>query len=79
MNAVKRPISFLAATKSMTRPFIGQLLRAAGCIPVNRPQDIKLQKGPGTLVDLENGKIIGKNTKFTKLTVGTMLNLEGPI
>ena len=41
MNAVKRPMSFLAATKSMQRIFIGHLLTASGCIPVDRPQDIK--------------------------------------
>jgi 1-acyl-sn-glycerol-3-phosphate acyltransferase len=75
MNAVKRPMSFLAATKSLKRPFIGQLLTASGCIAVDRPQDIKPVKGPGVLVDLEGGKIIGKNTKFTKLNVGTIITL----
>lgn len=72
-------MSFLAATKSFKRPVIGQLLSGSGCIPVERPQDVKPVKGPGTLVDLENGKIIGKNTKFTKLNVGTVLSFEGPI
>ena len=41
VNAVPRPISFIAAAKSARRPIIGQLINASGAIPVERPQDIK--------------------------------------
>ena len=34
MNAVPRTISFLAASKSLTRFIVGPLLKGAGCIPV---------------------------------------------
>ena len=79
MNAVPRSISFLAASKSIQRLFIGHLLRGSGCIPVQRPQDVKQQKGPGKLTDLSEGKLTGNGTKFTKLTEGTTLHIDGPI
>lgn len=34
MNAMPRPISFIAAAKSMRRPIVGDLLHASGAIPV---------------------------------------------
>jgi glycerol-3-phosphate O-acyltransferase/dihydroxyacetone phosphate acyltransferase len=41
MNAVPRPMHFIAAAKSMKRPIVGDLLKGSGAIPVERPQDIK--------------------------------------
>lgn len=76
MNAVPRPISFIAAAASVRRPFIGHLLNASGAIPVERPQDIKQVKGPGHITDLVEHTLKGKNTKFTKLSVGTSIHIE---
>lgn len=59
MNAVPRPISFIAAAKSMRRFIIGDLLHASAAIPVERPQDIKQEKGPGVLVSLAANRLIG--------------------
>ena len=77
MNAVPRPINFVAAAKSMRRPIIGHLLKGAGAIPVERPQDMKREAGPGTLTDLVGNKLRGNMTKFSKFTVGTTIHIEG--
>jgi hypothetical protein len=34
MNALKRPIRFITAAKSMRRPILGTMLRGTGAIPV---------------------------------------------
>ena len=52
MNAVPRMMSFIVAAKSVRRILIGDLLNASGCIPVERPQDIKQVKGKGRLLSL---------------------------
>lgn len=39
-------VGFLIAEKSFKKPIIGDLARAAGAIPVARPQDCA-KKGPG--------------------------------
>jgi hypothetical protein len=61
----------------MRRRIIGDLLKASGAIPVERPQDVKQVKGQGVLVSLRASHLTGKDTKFTKLTEGTSIHMEG--
>lgn len=61
----------------MKRPVTGHLIKAAGCIPVKRPQDQKREIGAGRLVELEDKKLKGKGTKFTQLTEGTSIYIQG--
>jgi glycerol-3-phosphate O-acyltransferase/dihydroxyacetone phosphate acyltransferase len=49
MDVVNRPVHFIAAAKSMRRPLVGQLLAAAGSIPVERQQDLPRVKGEGVV------------------------------
>lgn len=74
MNVIKRPISYIAAAKSCRRPFIGALLRGSGVIPVERPQDLT-SKGEGTIVQIKDKIITGKDTKFTKFSKGYSITL----
>ena len=62
MNAVPRMMSFIVAAKSVRRFLIGDLLNASGCIPVERPQDVKQVKGTGKLAKLQEGRLSGRNT-----------------
>lgn len=71
MNQVKRElkrrISFLIATASYKKRFVGLLLRSQLSIPVTRAQDL-LNKGTGKIfVDFENPTVVrGEKTVFTK-------------
>ena len=62
MNAVPRMMSFIVAAKSVRRFLIGDLLNASGCIPVERPQDVKQEKATGKLTKLQDGRLSGKKT-----------------
>jgi len=77
LEIVKRQVHFIAAAKSMRRPFVGSLIKATGAIPVERPQDLGKENGPGVITDLVGGILKGDKTKFSKLTAGTSLFLEG--
>jgi glycerol-3-phosphate O-acyltransferase/dihydroxyacetone phosphate acyltransferase len=59
-----RPVRFIIAEKSMTRPVIGQFARLMDAVPVVRPQDVPSTAGPGKLTKTDNTKIIGANTNF---------------
>ncbi|KAI9105859.1 hypothetical protein DFS34DRAFT_601190 [Phlyctochytrium arcticum] len=62
-----RHVGFLAAKKSMDKPYIGIPARAAGAIPVTRPQDI-VSKGTGALRSEETCPLTlhGVDSKFTQ-------------
>ncbi|KAK3806421.1 MAG: glycerol-3-phosphate O-acyltransferase [Benniella sp.] len=79
MRECGRRISFLAAKKSMDRPWIGAFARSVNAIPVERPQDLA-KAGTGTIKLLDRyGEplyITGINTRFTKeLMVGDTIQL----
>ncbi|KAF9993126.1 hypothetical protein BGZ80_008722 [Entomortierella chlamydospora] len=79
MRECGRRISFLAAKKSMDRPWIGAMARSMNAIPVERPQDLA-KSGSGTikLLDRYNDplRITGVDTKFIKeLLVGDAIQL----
>lgn len=48
----------------MRRPIIGQIGRALGGIPVERPQDLA-KPGRGSIIKIENDKMFGLQTQFT--------------
>ena len=48
---VSRKINFVAAAVSVRRPVIGQFLRAANVIPVERPRD-SAKPGPGKILSI---------------------------
>lgn len=76
-HVLNRPVSFIAAAKSVRRNFVGHLIKAAGAIPVERPQDVEKVKGPGTILEVEGNRLKGLNTHFTKLTIGTIIYPDG--
>jgi len=55
----------------MRRPLVGRLIKATEAIPIERPQDVGKEIGPGFITDLSGNILKGHKTKFTKLTVGT--------
>eukprot|EP00002_Diphylleia_rotans_P025663 TRINITY_DN5080_c0_g1_i5.p1 TRINITY_DN5080_c0_g1~~TRINITY_DN5080_c0_g1_i5.p1 ORF type:complete len:536 (+),score=79.73 TRINITY_DN5080_c0_g1_i5:100-1707(+) len=59
-----RPISFVAAEKTMRRKFLGWLSRKLRAIPVIRPQD-RAKRGKGTIT-IRDTKIVGTDTQFTE-------------
>jgi len=59
MTTVKRTISFLAAKVSMEKPIVGQMMKAADCVPVKRQQDQQHKEGTGTLSQLKGMTLIG--------------------
>ncbi|KAF9914242.1 hypothetical protein BX616_008666 [Lobosporangium transversale] len=79
MKECGRRVSFLAAKKSMDRPWIGAFARSMNAIPVERPQDVA-KAGSGT-IKLQDRygdplRITGVGTKFTKeLLVGDTIQL----
>ncbi|GIX66134.1 glycerol-3-phosphate 1-O-acyltransferase, putative [Babesia caballi] len=65
IHAVPRQISFLMAAKSLARRLIGTLARLAGCIPVQRQEDLKYA-GVGTIVWKDDDTTVrGIDTNFT--------------
>lgn len=64
-------VGFLVAEVSFKKAIIGVLARAAGGIPVSRPQDMA-KKGPGQ-VQLVGLKMIGEGTAFNSLKKGDKL------
>ncbi|KAF8983603.1 hypothetical protein BGZ46_009949 [Entomortierella lignicola] len=79
MRECGRRVSFLAAKKSMDRPWIGAMARSMNSIPVERPQDLA-KAGSGTIKLLDRYgdplRITGVGTKFTKeLMVGDQITL----
>ncbi|KAG0311629.1 hypothetical protein BGZ99_010008 [Dissophora globulifera] len=80
MGQCGRRVSFLAAKKSMDRPWIGAFARSMNAIPVERPQDLA-RAGSGTIRLLDRKgdplRITGLNTKFTReLIVGDTVQLS---
>lgn len=61
-------VGFLVAEKSYNQRIIGDLAKAAGAIPVSRPQD-KADKGNGEIC-FKGLTMIGRGTKFTSLKKG---------
>mmetsp|Transcript_16131 Transcript_16131/g.50709 ORF Transcript_16131/g.50709 Transcript_16131/m.50709 type:complete len:576 (+) Transcript_16131:92-1819(+) len=60
----ERPVRFLCAAKSMRRPLIGRLARAARAIGVERPQDLAT-KGRGTIsIEAGSTQLAGAGTAF---------------
>ncbi|KAF8924493.1 hypothetical protein EDD21DRAFT_389134 [Dissophora ornata] len=79
MRECGRRVSFLAAKKSMDRPWIGAFARSMNAIPVERPQDLA-KPGSGTIKLLDRYddplRVTGVNTRFTKeLMVGDIVQL----
>ncbi|KAF9169922.1 hypothetical protein BGX21_009592 [Mortierella sp. AD011] len=79
MRECGRRVSFLAAKKSMDRPWVGAMARSVHAIPVERPQDLA-KPGSGTIKLLDRYsdplRITGNGTKFTKqLMVGDQISL----
>ncbi|KAI1291300.1 hypothetical protein EDD11_009025, partial [Mortierella claussenii] len=79
MRECGRRVSFLAAKKSMDRPWIGAMARSMNAIPVVRPQDLA-KPGSGTIKLLDRYgdplRLTGTGTKFTKeLMVGDIVQL----
>jgi glycerol-3-phosphate O-acyltransferase/dihydroxyacetone phosphate acyltransferase len=64
-------ICFLVAEKSYNTAVIGGFAKAAGAIPVSRPQD-KAKTGPGRICFV-GLKLIGQETKFSTLVKGDKL------
>ena len=73
IHVLNRPVSFIAAAKSVRKNFVGHLIRATGAIPVERPQDVGRENGKGKIIEISGKRLIGLNTNFTKLTVGTTI------
>ncbi|KAG0362530.1 hypothetical protein BC939DRAFT_444573 [Gamsiella multidivaricata] len=79
MRECGRRVSFLAAKKSMDRPWIGAFARSMNAIPVERPQD--LAKVGSGIIKLMNRvgdplRITGIGSKFTKeLMVNDIIQL----
>jgi glycerol-3-phosphate O-acyltransferase/dihydroxyacetone phosphate acyltransferase len=72
---IPRVVRFLIAAKSLKRPIIGDLARAARAVGVDRPQDLA-KKGAGTVSASSATTVIGKGTSFTKdLEVGFKLKM----
>lgn len=72
---VKREINFVAAAASIRRRIIGDLLKISGAIPLERAQDLA-KKGQGTITTIENGRILGKGTKFSELKLKSLIKIK---
>ena len=66
--ATALPVGFLVADVSFKKRIIGDLARAAGGIPVTRPQDMA-KKGVGKIM-IQGTKLLGDGTMFTKFQKG---------
>eukprot|EP00002_Diphylleia_rotans_P024999 TRINITY_DN4939_c0_g1_i2.p1 TRINITY_DN4939_c0_g1~~TRINITY_DN4939_c0_g1_i2.p1 ORF type:complete len:601 (-),score=95.02 TRINITY_DN4939_c0_g1_i2:847-2649(-) len=64
MTVCPRPVCFIAAEKSMKRPFIGWFGRKIKALPVVRPQDHAVN-GAG-LISVDGCQVQGKDTKFMR-------------
>ena len=74
-----RPVRFIIAEKSMTRPVIGQFARLMEAVPVVRPQDVGLLQGQGKIVSVANDVIVGEGTAFrTNLAMGDVISWNVP-
>jgi glycerol-3-phosphate O-acyltransferase/dihydroxyacetone phosphate acyltransferase len=60
-----RPVRFIIAEKSMSKPIIGQFARLMDAVPVIRPQDVPSISGQGKLVLSDDAVITGQGTNFT--------------
>jgi glycerol-3-phosphate O-acyltransferase/dihydroxyacetone phosphate acyltransferase len=74
LRKTPRIISFIAAAKSMRRRVIGDIIKMAHAIPLERAQDLAVP-GPGVITSLNGDTLIGKNTKFTELQIGGSLEV----
>lgn len=59
-----RPVRFIIAEKSMSRPIIGQFASLMGAVPVVRPQDVPSTVGTGKIVSIEQAAVVGQDTNF---------------
>ena len=75
MRTINRPIHFIAAAKSCRRPILGSLITGSGAILVERPQDLA-RKGDGVIVEVKGKIIRGRNTKFTSLAKGELIDCK---
>jgi 1-acyl-sn-glycerol-3-phosphate acyltransferase len=61
MRALRRPMRFLVAAKSMRKGYIAAMAKPLGAIPVERPDDLK-RKGEGTIT-VDGTTVTGSGTK----------------
>lgn len=54
-----RPVKFIIAEKSMSRPVIGQFARLLGAVPVVRPQDAPSTIGKGKIIKIQGASVAG--------------------
>jgi hypothetical protein len=54
------------------------MIRGTGAIPVERPQDLAAA-GEGKIVLVKDKTVKGEGTKFTKLQIGSSLELPAKI
>ena len=63
---LKRPINFIMARTSVNEyPVVGFFMKFLYVLLVNRPQD-KIKNGTGVIIEINQKKVKGKNTKFLK-------------
>ncbi|CAK74407.1 unnamed protein product (macronuclear) [Paramecium tetraurelia] len=65
ISNMTRKINFIAAAKSMRKPIIGDIGKALGGIPVERPQDLA-KIGSGILKKYDGTYLFAENSQFTK-------------